>query len=382
MSTIYIHWPFCLSKCYYCDFNSVKCSEHIDFKSWINLYKKVLKRFKENFYKNENITSIYFGGGTPSLLPEWFVKEFIEEISNNFNLIQAAEITLEVNPKTVTKQKLLNFKKGGINRLSIGVQSIRDNDLKLFGRIHNAKSATECVFEALDVFDNLSIDMIYNRPGQNLADWENELTEVLSWPINHVSLYELIIEDNTRLKQMIEEGSVPYPDSTDRFFEKTIEIAEQAGFEMYEVSNFAKFQMYGEHNLSYWNYEDYYGIGPGSHSRVTIGNEKIAIAQISNNSEWLNWAENPEFEIETLSEDEVFEEVCIMGLRSKSGLNFDNISKKIKIKYDLQNKIEKLMKNSYIIKRGNRIVLTKEGIKRLNLVIEFLVKEGPYENFN
>ncbi len=382
MSTIYIHWPFCLSKCYYCDFNSVKCLGDIDFRKWLNLYKKVLKRFKEDFYKNENITSIYFGGGTPSLLPEWFVSNLIKEISNNFNLTKSVEITLEVNPKTVTKQKLLNFKKAGINRLSIGVQSIRDNDLKLLGRIHNAKSATECVFKALDVFDNLSIDMIYNRPGQNLPDWENELTEVLSWPIGHVSLYELIIEDNTKLKQMIKEGRVPYPDRTDRFFEKTIEIAEQAGFEMYEVSNFAKYQMYGKHNLSYWNYEDYYGIGPGSHSRVTIGSEKIAIAQISNNSEWLNWAEDPNFEIETLSEDEIFEEMCIMGLRAKCGLNLKKISEKIKIKYDLQNKMEKLMKNSYIIKRGDRIALTKEGIKRLNLVIEFLVKEGPYENFN
>jgi len=382
VSTIYIHWPFCVSKCYYCDFNSVKCPENIDFKKWLCLYKKVLQEFKQEFYRNENITSLYFGGGTPSLLPEWFVNELIEEIKNSFKLIQNAEITLEANPKTVTKQNLLNFKKAGINRLSIGVQSIRDEDLKLLGRIHNTKDAKKCVFETLKIFDNVSIDMIYNRPNQNLEDWEHELKEVLNWPINHASIYELIIENNTKLKYMIDKGNVPFPDKSDIFFEKTIEIAEREGFEMYEVSNFAKHQKYGKHNLSYWNYEDYYGIGPGSHSRVTLNNKKIAIAQISNNSEWLKWAENPKLELEILSEDEIFEEKCIMSLRSKFGLCLDKISEKIKIKYDLQNKVEKLIQNLYIIKERDKIILTKEGIKRLNLVIEFLVREGLYEDFN
>lgn len=382
MSTIYIHWPFCLSKCYYCDFNSIKCSGNIDFKKWLYLYKKVLGKFKQDFYKSEDITSIYFGGGTPSLLPEWFVADLIEEINNSFNLMPGSEITLEANPKTVNKQSLLNFKKAGINRLSIGVQSIRNEDLKLLGRIHNSQNAKDCVFEAFDVFDNISIDMIYNRPRQNLIDWESELNEVLNWPINHISLYELIIEDNTKLKQMIEQGDIPYPDNSDKFFNKTIEIATQANFEMYEVSNFARNQKYGKHNLSYWNYEDYYGIGPGSHSRITKAQQKIAIAQISNNLNWLKWAENPDFELEILSKDEIFEEMCIMGLRSKCGLDLGKISEEIKNKYDLQNKIEKLIKNSYIIKLGNRIILTKEGIKRLNLVIEFLVKEEPYEIFN
>lgn len=376
MSTIYIHWPFCLSKCYYCDFNSIKCSGNIDFKKWLYLYKKVLGKFKQDFYKSEDITSVYFGGGTPSLLPEWFVADLIEEINNEFNLTPGSEITLEANPKTVNKQSLLNFKKAGINRLSIGVQSIRNEDLKLLGRIHNSQDAKDCVFEASDVFDNISIDMIYNRPRQNLTDWESELNEVLNWPINHISLYELIIEDNTKLKQMIDRGDIPYPDNSDKFFNKTIEIATQANFEMYEVSNFARNQKYGKHNLSYWNYEDYYGIGPGSHSRVTKAQQKIAIAQISNNISWLKWAEDPVFEIEILSEDEIFEEMCIMGLRAKCGLNLSNVSPAIKNKYDLQNKIGKLIKNSYIMRKGDRIILTQEGIKRLNLVIEFLVREG------
>lgn len=382
MSTIYIHWPFCLSKCYYCDFNSIKCSGNIDFKKWLYLYKKLLGKFKQDFYKSEDITSIYFGGGTPSLLPEGFVADLIEEINNSFNLMPGSEITLEANPKTVNKQSLLNFKKAGINRLSIGVQSVRNEDLKLLGRIHNSQDAKDCVFEAFDVFDNISIDMIYNRPRQNLIDWESELNEVLNWPINHISLYELIIEDNTKLKQMIEQGDIPPPDKSDKFFNKTIEIATQANFEMYEVSNFARNQKYGKHNLSYWNYEDYYGIGPGSHSRITKAQQKIAIAQISNNLNWLKWAEDPDFELEILSKDEIFEEMCIMGLRSKCGLDLGKISEEIKNKYDLQNKIEKLIKNSYIIKLGNRIILTKEGIKRLNLVIEFLVREEPYEIFN
>lgn len=382
MSTIYIHWPFCVSKCHYCNFNSVKCPSNIDFKQWLYLYKKVLPKFKQEFYKGEDITSIYFGGGTPSLLPEYFVDDLIKEISNNFKVIKDAEITLEANPKTITKQKAIDLNRAGVNRLSIGVQSIRNADLKMLGRIHNPEEARNCVFEMSEVFDNISIDMIYNRSGQKLQSWEEELNEVLAWPVNHVSLYELIIEDNTKLKELIDNDKLQKPKDSAEFFERTIEIAENAGFEMYEVSNFAKGGCYGKHNLSYWRYDDYYGIGPGSHSRVTLNNSKIAIEQISDNMGWLAWAENPHFDEETLTEEEVFEEKCIMGLRSKCGLDIDKLPKSIKIKYDLKNKLEKLVQNLYIIKEGGKVTLTREGIKRLNLVIEFLVRERIYENFD
>ncbi len=378
MSTIYIHWAFCRSKCYYCDFNSVPCNQFIDYSKWFIAYKKILQRYKEQYYKGEPITSIYFGGGTPSLLPSWFIVSILEEIDDMFKLAPNLEITLEANPKTIDKTKAFELKKSGINRLSIGVQSIIDNVLKMLGRTHSAIEAKDCVFEMSEIFDNISIDMIYNRPRQNIQTWEKELKEVLEYPIKHISLYELIIEPNTKLKEMIDSGSLPFPSSSAEFFEKTIEIARSYGFEMYEVSNFAKDKHYGRHNVSYWKYEDYYGVGAGAHSRCTVNGHKIAIAQISNNEEWLKWAietENPEFNEEILNEDDEFKERLIMGLRSKFGVNIELISEHIKIKYGLKNKLKKLQANSYIMNKGSDVILTDDGIMKLNLIIQYLTEE-------
>ena len=395
MSTIYVHWPFCLSKCHYCDFNSVACGKNINFQEWYVLYKNVLLKFKEEFYKNEQITSVYFGGGTPSLLSSWFISDILNEINGNFNLDSNAEITLEANPKTLDKSKAIELKMAGVNRLSIGVQSIIDADLQILGRVHNAEEAKTCIFDLANVFDNLSIDMLYNRPGQSVCSWESELTEVLKFPINHVSLYELIVEDNTKLKWMIESGMLQRPSESSEFFERTMEITEMNGFDMYEVSNFAKISQdaniarynnqfyhetpaelpYGKHNISYWKYEDYYAIGPGSHSRVSIDEQKIAIEQISDNSKWIEWAKDPIFEKEFLSEDDEFKERLIMGLRSKCGINTKGLNENIKNKYGLKNKIKNLEKNSYIIVDEGLVALTRNGIMRLNLIIQYLTRE-------
>lgn len=378
MSTVYIHWPFCLSKCHYCDFNSVPCSQKLDYQRWFKAYKKILRIYKEQYFKGESITSIYFGGGTPSLLPSWFISDLLVEIDNLFQLISSIEITLEANPKTIDKAKALELKTSGVNRLSIGVQSIINSDLKMLGRIHSAEEARDCVLEMAQIFNNLSIDMIYNRPGQNLQNWEKELSEVLQYPINHISLYELIVEPGTKLKEMIDIAILPAPSTSSEFFEKTIKIARNHGFEMYEVSNFAKNKHYGRHNISYWRYEDYYGIGPGAHSRCTVDNHKVAIAQISDNEKWLKWtmgSDNPKFSEEILTEDDEFKERLIMGLRSKFGINLDKIDEHMKVKYGLQNKLQKLQANSYIINKGNDVVLTDNGIMKLNLVIRYLTEE-------
>lgn len=378
MSTIYIHWPFCLSKCHYCDFNSVPCSQKLDYQKWFKAYKKILRIYKEQYFKGESITSIYFGGGTPSLLPTWFISDILVEIDNLFQLISGIEITIEANPKTIDKTKALELRTSGVNRLSIGVQSIVNSDLKMLGRIHSAEDARVCVFEMARIFNNLSIDMIYNRPRQNLQNWEKELNEVLQYPINHISLYELIVELGTKLKEMIDSSILPTPNASSEFFEKTIEIARNHGFEMYEVSNFAKNKHYGRHNISYWRYEDYYGIGPGAHSRCTLDNHKVAIAQILDSEKWLKWAmesDNLEFSEEILTEDDEFKERLIMGLRSKFGVNLNKIGEHMKVKYGLKNKLQKLQANSYIINKGNDVVLTDNGIMRLNLIIRYLAEE-------
>ena len=177
------------------------------------------------------------------------------------------------------------------------------------------------------------------------------------------------------MKSMIESGILPKPSSSDEFLKKTIEIAEKNGFEMYEVSNFAKENHYGRHNLSYWKYEDYYGIGPGSHSRVSVDGNKIAISQICNNSNWITWAQNPIFDEEKLSEDDEFKEKLIMGLRSKCGINVDNLGDNLKNKYDLEKKIKKLKENSYIMNKNGYVVLTRSGIMRLNLIVRYLAED-------
>ena len=379
MSTIYIHWPYCISKCHYCDFNSTKCNNDIDYIKWLAGYKNVIKKYKDSFYDGKKITSIYFGGGTPSLLPEKFINDILEIINNLYKLSDDIEITIEANPKTITKAKAINLRNAGINRMSIGIQSIIDDDLKMLGRIHNAEDAKQCVYEMSEIFDNLSIDMIYNRPSQKINAWKNELEKVLQYPINHISLYELIVEQNTKLKKMIDAGILDKPSDSSIFFEETIKIAQENGFEMYEVSNFAKDKKYGKHNVSYWKYEDYYGIGAGAHSRCTVNNHKVAISQISDNDTWLQHAlqnQIPIYEEEILTQDDEYKERLIMGLRSKFGINLNKIDDNIQSKYGIQKKLQKLKTNSYIINNGDHVILTIDGIMKLNLIVEYLTKEN------
>lgn len=375
MSVVYIHWPFCVSKCYYCDFNSVACCETIDFRHWLLMYEKILQKFADEIAQGEEVTSVYFGGGTPSLLPGFFVDRIIDFIATNFHLKTDAEITIEVNPKTLATKKAKQFKGSGVNRVSVGVQSLRDDDLKLLGRTHLAKDAKRCVESLAEIFDNVSIDMIYNRPNQKFAEWEEELRSVFDWPIKHISLYELIIEQNTPLQKMIENGLVPNVSDDERFMNMSIDLAEAFGFQRYEVSNFAVSGFEGKHNLAYWEYEDYYGVGPGAHSRFVVDGAKVASCQVANNQEWLAWAssEAATFEKERLSCDDVFHEMLIVGLRSKYGFDSAKISDNMKRKYNFYDKLERLVKNSYVLVERQRVVLTKAGMLRLNLIVEYFV---------
>ncbi len=383
MSTIYIHWPYCLSKCYYCDFNSVVCKSSINYLEYYKLYKNVLNKLREQFYYNDTITSIYFGGGTPSLADNIFIDNVLNYIYKTFKVSNDIEITIEANPKTIDKYKASQFKSSGVNRTSIGVQSIIDEDLKILGRIHSAYDAIKCVYEISDVFDNVSIDVIYNRPGQKLENWANELNRILQLPIQHISMYELIIEKNTYIKYLIDQGFVDAPSNNSRFIEQTIKIAKSNDFEMYEISNYVKngTQLYSKHNLSYWNYDRYYGIGPGAHSRLSIGNNLYAIEQICDITKWLAWANSPEFElnnsdniIELLTQDDIYKEQLIMGLRTKFGVNINNLNKDMINKYKLFDKIEVLKENSYVLDNSSSVVLSYNGMLKLNMIVEYLTK--------
>ncbi len=346
---------------------------------YLPLYINVLNAFNEQFYKGEDVTSIYFGGGTPSLLSVEFIEKLLFHIYNVFNIAYDAEITLEANPKTINKNKAECFKNAGVNRLSIGAQSLIDADLKMLGRIHNTYDALMCVYEMCSIFNNVSIDLIYNRPAQNIKDWEKELNEALNLPVQHISLYELIVENNTYIKHLIDKGFLCEPLASDEFLRKTFEITKNNNFEMYEVSNFAKCckqhePLYSRHNLSYWNYEDYYGVGAGAHSRIhNSENRKCAIAQCYDVSQWCNWAKNPIFEIEELSGEDIYIEKLLMGLRTKFGISINDLDNKALEKHNFNKKIQQLVESNYIISDKNRVILTTEGLLRLNMILSFLI---------
>jgi oxygen-independent coproporphyrinogen-3 oxidase len=418
LSTFYIHWPFCISKCSYCNFYSrpikrtvellsgpsgamssevnskteatenrvgscqeASCGnpsheEFIDYIYWLDQYKKASAFFKQ-FSSGQQITSIYFGGGTPSLLPESFVSEIVKHIRANFEVLHDAEITIEANPKTIDVKKAINLKEAGINRISIGVQSIYDEWLAVLGRTsHNSYDAISCVNQMSEVFDNISIDMIYNRPGQEVAGWERELREAMDLfggDIKHISCYELIIEKGTPLYCKIESGELAAPaaSSDSSFFDVTHDVLGENGFEMYEVSNFAKGEEFrGLHNLSYWQYEDFFGIGPGAHSRVSFdtcdllkgkAKGKIAISQL----------EDFKMSSEILSDEDILKEKLIMGLRAKCGVAIRDLAGISNI----DKKMLKLQENSYIICNCDRAVATYEGLKRVNLIVEYILKD-------
>ena len=383
MSTIYIHWPFCLKKCDYCSFYSVTCPKDLDLNLWLSAYERVLKKHLEEFYNNEEITSIYFGGGTPSLVPSYFVADILCYIDKYFKVCKQAEITIEANPGTINCNKLKDYKDAGVNRLSIGVQSLVDESLKILGRIHTSNEAIKCIHEASEVFDNVSADFIYNRPGQTLPDWQDELHQICKLPVKHLSLYELIVEDNTPICKQIDSCILPKQNETSEFFEETCRIANKYNFNQYEVSNFAKSRTnnetlptyYSRHNMSYWNYEDYYAVGPSAHSRITKNGCKIAIEQIANNSLWLTWSKHPVFECEPLDKFAEYKERLIMGLRTTHGIKISDIDEKIQKYYGLKNKLEKLIENSYIIIDGDVMTLSYQGRLRLNLIVQYLSRE-------
>jgi oxygen-independent coproporphyrinogen-3 oxidase len=264
---------------------------------------------------------------------------------------------LEANPGTISE----DIAESGVNRISIGVQSIYDRGLQILGRrSHTAEEAIRCVHNISEVFENISIDMIYNRPGQIPEEWNNELLEVVdlfSEKIQHISCYELTIEENTPLGKNVQAGKILQPLDTDEFFDTTHDVLPKNGFEAYEVSNFSKPGFQSKHNLAYWRYEDYFGIGPGAHSRVTLKNEqKLAI----------EYTDKHELKIEELSENDVLKERVIMGLRAKCGINLTDFPIS-------QEKISRLIENCYVVFENGRIIMTYEGIKRINLVVAYIL---------
>jgi oxygen-independent coproporphyrinogen-3 oxidase len=322
---VYVHWPFCASKCPYCDFNSHVHRGPFDEQAYVAAYEREIAH-AASLTPGRVVQSIFFGGGTPSLMSPWAVESIINSITRHWTVEPKAEITLEANPTSVEVDRFKGFRSAGINRVSLGVQSLRDKPLADLGRRHTVDEAIAAVRIAQSVFERSSFDLIYGRPNQTLEDWEDELKEGLWLAQGHISLYMLTIEQGTRYFDLHKAGKLimPNEDLAADFYELTQELTAQAGMPAYEISNHARPGQESEHNLLYWRYGEYAGIGPGAHGRLLINNQRHATATEKMPFDWQKKVVTNGHGLVTddvLTWEEQGDEFLVMGLRLREGIS-------------------------------------------------------------
>ena len=325
---LYIHWPFCLSKCPYCDFNS-HVRDSYDLKLW---EKALLQEISWTYQKagsSHFLKSIFLGGGTPSLMPPDLVKALLKKIYDLWQPKEEIEVTLEANPTSAEAKKFEAFARAGVNRLSLGVQSFNDQELNFLGRSHTGLQAQQAITWAKTFFPRFSFDLIYALPEQSLSHWHHSLEKALSFFPQHLSCYQLTYEPGTSFYHRFLRGELSYPpeDLAVKFYESTERILEIEGLKAYEVSNYAMKGQECRHNLLYWKYEDYIGIGPGAHGRFYEKSTKYALKNIKTPESWLRSVEEKGHGLEEkipLEAKEVFTEWFLMGVRLDEGLNLSS----------------------------------------------------------
>ncbi|WP_204112587.1 radical SAM family heme chaperone HemW [Shimia biformata] len=373
---LYIHWPFCEAKCPYCDFNS-HVSRSIDQSRWREAYLSEIDRVAA-LTSDRILDSVFFGGGTPSLMDPDTVAAIIDRVQRRWRFANDIEITLEANPGSVEAGKFAAFRQGGVNRISMGVQAMNDRDLKRLGRIHTVAEARAAFDIARGEFDRVSFDLIYARQDQSLADWRTELTEALSMAIDHLSLYQLTIEEGTAFGDRYARGKLrglPPDDIAADMYEATQEICDKAGMPAYEVSNHAKPGAESRHNLIYWRYGDYAGIGPGAHGRLTLDGQKQATEAWLNPAKWLEERDKgqPEKLRETLSGSDQAAEMLMMGLRINEGVDLGRFSS---LGGTLNaDSLDFLVEQGLLVVGNNRIIPTPSGRMILNTVLQKLLED-------
>lgn len=377
---IYIHWPFCISKCPYCDFNS-HVAASIDQPGWRNAYLRELSHFAGQTQGRE-VTSIFFGGGTPSLMESATTGAVLDQIAKLWPLAPGVEITLEANPGTIDAERFRDFRAAGVNRLSMGLQSLDDAQLKFLGRRHDVAQAVKAVELARAIFPRISFDLIYARPGQTEAAWRTELAQAIALAADHLSLYQLTIEPGTAFHPAHARGDFALPEDDDavRLFEVTQAMTEAADLPAYEVSNHARPGAECRHNLLYWQGDDYVGVGPGAHGRLTDGAGTVhALRQFKTPDKWLaEVAQSGHGTQETLALEpqERIEELVMMGLRLTDGLDqtrFHHQTGKDLAEALDQSGLATMIEEGLICWRGNRLLATPKGRLLLNSVISALL---------
>ncbi len=321
---IYVHWPFCLSKCPYCDFNSHVRSEPVDEKRFVAAITAELAH-RAALTPGRVVRSVYFGGGTPSLMKAASVAAILEAIGRLWKKGPQVEVTLEANPSSVEAGRFRDYRAVGVNRVSIGVQSFNDADLKMLGRLHTGAEASAALDVAASVFERYSFDLIYARPQQSVKAWRTELKAALARGSDHLSLYQLTIEPDTIFERLNFAGKLPMPDADmgRAFWDATQELTAAAGLPPYEVSNHARPGAESRHNLIYWRYGEYVGVGPGAHGRIVTPKGRRAQATERHPEMWLTVVEADGHALvadEILSSEEQGDEFLLMGLRLAEGI--------------------------------------------------------------
>ncbi len=368
---IYIHWPFCQSKCPYCDFNSY-VSDSIDEKAWLTAYLAEIDRYARAV-PNRIVNSVYFGGGTPSLMSPDTVNRIIENISSRWSFANNVEITLEANPSSVEYVKFRDFSDAGVNRISLGIQSLNDEHLRLLGRTHTAKDALEALNVAQSVFDQVSFDLIYARQTQTADEWQAELSRALGFGTSHLSLYQLTIEPNTVFGARHSRGllrNMPLDDVAEDMFFRTLNQCRDAGFCAYEVSNFATPGNQSKHNMIYWQCGDFLGIGPGAHGRLTIDGARYSTESHASPNVWLAETRSlsGESRRDVLSVESIMDEYLLMSLRTSGGLDTERLYSIDG--YRIAEDIVTDLKNMNLLENlENMLVATDSGRMVLNAVI-------------
>ena len=376
---LYIHWPFCRSKCPYCDFNS-HVEGGVDHARWRQALLAELDHAHASV-GDRPLASIFFGGGTPSIMEPSTVAALIERAVERFGAEVDIEITLEANPTSAERERLSDFRAAGVNRLSLGVQSLEDKALRFLGREHGAKEALAAVDHAAMLFPRFSFDLIYARPGQTLEAWAAELRHALDYAGDHLSVYQLTIEPGTRFFNLHRRGELALPedDLQADMFECTRETLAAAGLPAYEISNHAREGEACRHNLIYWRAGDYAGIGPGAHGRITIDGQRFATSTVRMPRAWLERVEqhgHGEDARESIERDEQVVELLLMGLRLDEGIDVERLQRLSgrPLRATLNARaIDGFLNEGWIEHRDGSLRATGPGLARLNAIISELL---------
>ncbi|NML75109.1 coproporphyrinogen III oxidase [Rhizobium sp. S-51] len=370
---IYVHWPFCAAKCPYCDFNSHVRHQPVDQPRFVASFLREMAEMRR-LSGSKTVTSIFLGGGTPSLMDPETVGAILNGIARHWHVPDGIEITMEANPSSVEATRFRGYRAAGVNRASLGVQALNDPDLKFLGRLHDVEDALKAIRLAREIFPRMSFDLIYARPHQTVEAWEKELKEAISYAVDHLSLYQLTIEEGTAFYGLHKAGKFVVPDEEQAalLYEATQEITAREGLPAYEVSNHARPGAESRHNLTYWRYGDYAGIGPGAHGRLTRGRDKLATATERNPEAWLTAVERDGHgmvEQELLGLDEQADELLLMGLRLREGVDLARWQQLSGRDPDPARE-QTLLEHGFIERLGNsRLRCTPKGMLVLDAVV-------------